>query len=65
MTLITPLTSEYLPMAFTSASITAKDKLGDSFGTTHYLSTGPARACKLSQNCTGKQTGLNTVFTAS
>jgi hypothetical protein len=46
------------------ASMKAKDKFGDSFGTTPYLSTGPSKTAKLSQNCTGKQTDLNTVFVA-
>jgi hypothetical protein len=40
----------------------AKDKLGDSFGTTPYLSTGHVKTAELSQNCTGKQTDLNTVL---
>jgi hypothetical protein len=40
----------------------AKDKLGDSFGITPYLSTGHVKAAELSQNCTGKQTDLNTVL---
>jgi hypothetical protein len=40
----------------------AKDKLGDSFGITPYLSTGHVKAAELSQNCTGKQTDLDTVL---
>jgi hypothetical protein len=39
-----------------------KDKLGDSFGTSAYLSTGLVKVAKLSQNCTGKQIDLNTVL---
>jgi hypothetical protein len=58
------LTARCLQIITTHARITGKDKLGDSFGTTPYLSTGLAKAGKLSLNCTGKQVGLNTVFTA-
>jgi hypothetical protein len=59
------LTTHCQPITATHASLNVKDKLGDSFGTTPYLSTGLVKTAKLSQNCTGKQTGLNTVFTAS
>ena len=52
-----------LHIAVANASIETKDKLGDSFGTKPYLSTAPAKTAKLSQNCTGKQSHLNTVFT--
>jgi hypothetical protein len=54
-----------LPIAVANASIEAKDKLGDSFGTKPHLSTGPAQTAKLSQNCTGKQTDLNTMLESS
>ncbi len=53
-----------LHIAVANASIEGKDKLGDSFGTSAYLSTGLFKVAKLSQNCTGKQTDLNTVFLA-
>jgi hypothetical protein len=63
------LTTRYLSTGLTKhspgASINAKDKLGDSFGTKPYLSTGQSNAAKLSQNCTGKQTDLNTVLKSS
>jgi hypothetical protein len=49
----------------THCQFIAKDKLGDSFGTTPYLSTVESQVAKLSQNCTGKQTDLNTVLKSS
>ena len=57
------LTTHCQPIAVTNASMNAKDKLGDRFGTTPYLSTGVAKTTKLSLNCTGKHARLNTVFT--
>jgi hypothetical protein len=57
------LTTYCQPVAVTNASLNAKDKLGDSFGTKPHLSTGVVKTVKLSQNCTGKHARLNTVFT--
>jgi hypothetical protein len=59
------LTTHCQPIAATNASLNAKDKLGDSLGTTFYLSTGLFQTGKLSLNCTGKQVGLNTVLKSS
>jgi hypothetical protein len=47
------------------ALYSAKDKLGDSFGITPYLSTGQVKTAELSQNCAGKQSDLNTVLKSS
>jgi hypothetical protein len=59
------LPSRYQQITFTGALIKAKDKLGDSFGTNPYLSTGRFKAPELSQNCAGKQTDLNTMLKSS
>jgi hypothetical protein len=51
-----------LPFRTKSMVWNPQDKFGDSFGINQHLSTGRRFQHELSQNCTGKQTGLNTDF---